>query len=157
MSDRVPMTPQGRQRLKEELERLKFERPSIVRAIEEAREHGDLSENAEYHAAKEKQGLVEARIASIEDRLARAQVIDPRGQSPDAVRFGATVILNDVESDEEVRYMIVGEDESDAARGRISVSSPVARALMGKAVDDEVRVAVPRGTREFEIVEIRYE
>ena len=158
MSDRVPMTPQGRENLEIELKRLKsVERPGIVKAIEEARAHGDLSENAEYHAAKEKQGLIEARIAAVEDRLARAQVIDPRGQSPDAVRFGATVVLNDVESDEEVRYMIVGEDEADASRGRISVGSPVARALMGKGVDDEVRVAVPRGTREFEIVEIRYE
>ena len=158
MSDRVPMTPQGRKRLQEELKRLKsVERPSIVMAIEEARAHGDLSDNAEYHAAKEKQGLVEGRIALVDDRLARAEVIDPRGQSPDAVRFGATVVLNDVESDEEVRYMIVGEDEADASLGRISVGSPVARALMGKAVDDEIRVAVPRGTREFEIVEIRYE
>jgi transcription elongation factor GreA len=158
LSDRVPMTPQGRKRLQEELKRLKsVERPSIVKAIEEARAHGDLSENAEYHAAKEKQGLVEGRIALVEDRLARAEVIDPRGQSPDAVRFGATVVLNDVESDEEVRYMIVGEDEADASLGQISVGSPVARALMGKAVDDEIRVAVPRGTREFEIVEIRYE
>ncbi len=158
MSDRVPMTPQGRERLEAELKHLKkVERPSIVNAIEEARAHGDLSENAEYHAAKEKQGMVEGRIAQVEDRLARAQVIDPRGQSPDAVRFGATVVLNDVESDEEVRYVIVGEDEADAGQGRISVGSPVARALIGKGVDDEVRVTVPRGMREFEIVEIRYE
>jgi transcription elongation factor GreA len=152
------MTPQGHGDLEAELKRLKrIERPAIVKAIEEARAHGDLSENAEYHAAKEKQGLIEARLAVVDDRLARAQVIDPRGQSPDAVRFGATVVLNDVESDEEVRYMIVGEDEADASRGRISVGSPVARALIGKAVDDEIRVSVPRGTREFEIVEIRYE
>ena len=158
MSDRVPMTPQGRERLEAELKHLKkVERPSIVNAIEEARAHGDLSENAEYHAAKEKQGMVEGRIAQVEDRLARAQVIDPRGQSPDAVRFGATVVLNDVESAEEVRYVIVGEDEADAGQGRISVGSPVARALIGKGVDDEVRVTVPRGMREFEIVEIRYE
>ena len=158
MSDRVPMTPEGRERLDAELKHLKkVERPAIVKAIEEARAHGDLSENAEYHAAKEKQGMVEGRIAQVEDRLARAQVIDPRGQSPDAVRFGATVVLNDVETDEEVRYVIVGEDEADAGKGRISIGSPVARALMGKGVDDEVQVAVPRGTREFEIVEIRYE
>ena len=158
MSDRVPMTPQGRAFLEQELKKLKsVERPAIVKAIEEARAHGDLSENAEYHAAKEKQGHIEGRIAQVEDRLARAQVIDPRGQSPDAVRFGATVVLNDVESDEEVRYMIVGEDEADVSQGRISVGSPVARALMGKAVDDEVQVSVPRGTREFEIVEIRYD
>ncbi len=158
MSDRVPMTPAGHAQLDAELKELKsVERPGIVREIEEARAHGDLSENAEYHAAKEKQGLIEGRISLLEDRLARAQVIDPRGQSPDAVRFGATVVLTDVETDEEVRYTIVGDDEADASSGRISLSSPVARALIGRGVDDEVRVAVPRGTREFEIVEIRYE
>ena len=131
-------------------------RPRIVRAIEEARSHGDLSENAEFHAAKEQQGQNEARIAYLEDRLARAQVIDARGLGTDAVRFGATVTLGDIDSEEQVEYTIVGEDESDAARGRISVTSPVARSLMGKEVQEVVQVRVPRGVREFEILEIRY-
>jgi transcription elongation factor GreA len=158
VADRVPMTPQGFQALEAELKRLKSEeRPKIVRAIEEARAHGDLSENAEYHAAKERQAQIETRLAQIADRLARAQVIDSRGQSAEAVRFGATVVLEDIESGEEVEYTVVGEDESDASRGRISISSPVARALLGKAVEDQVQVQVPRGTREFEIRQIRYE
>ena len=158
MSERVPMTPRGYQMLQEELKRLKSEeRPKVVKEIEEARSHGDLSENAEYHAAKERQGQIEARLAFVEDRLARAQVIDARGQSADVVRFGATVLLADIESGEEVSYTVVGEDESDASRGRISITSPVARALLGKAVEAEVQVRVPRGTREFEILEIRYD
>jgi len=158
VADRVPMTPQGFRALEAELKRLKSEeRPKIVRAIEEARAHGDISENAEYHAAKERQAQIEARLSQIEDRVSRAQVIDSRGQSTDAVRFGATVVLEDIESGEEVEYTVVGEDESDASRGRISISSPVARALLGKAVEEQVRVQVPRGTREFEIRDIRYE
>ncbi len=158
MSDRVPMTPRGYSQLQDELKNLKsVERPRIVREIEEARAHGDLSENAEYHAAKERQGQIEGRIAQVEDRLARAQVIDTRGQSPDAVRFGATVVLIDGETDEEVTYTLVGEDESDVSVGLISVTSPVARALLGKAVDDEVVVRVPKGTRELEIRHIRFE
>jgi len=157
VSDRVPMTPTGYGQLEAELKRLRSEeRPKIVRAIEEARAHGDLSENAEYHAAKERQAQIEARLAFVEDRLARAQVIDARGQDSDAVRFGATVSLADIESGEEVSYTVVGEDESDAAQGRISITSPVARALLGKAVGDEVRVRVPRGMREFEILEVSY-
>ncbi|MEN8182529.1 MAG: transcription elongation factor GreA [Myxococcota bacterium] len=158
MAERVPMTPGGHRNLKAELKRLiTEERPRAIREIEAARAHGDLSENAEYDAAKEKQGHLEGRIAQIEDRLARAQVIDSTGQEPDVVRFGATVVLRDVESAEEKIYTIVGEDESDVSSGLISVSSPVARALVGKQVDSEVQVKVPKGIREFEILAIRYE
>ena len=150
------MTQAGYERLKEELRRLKAEeRPRIVREIEEARAHGDLSENAEYHAAREKQGQLEARIRQIEDRVARAQVIDPSGQSVDRVRFGLTVHLEDTETGEQVTYTILGEEEADAANGRISVLSPVARALLGRGVGDSVTVRIPKGTREFEILEIR--
>ena len=158
MADRLPMTPAGYQSLKEELRRLRAnDRHEIVREIEAARAHGDLSENAEYHAAKERQGHIEGRISTLEDKLARAQVIESGGEPPDAVRFGVTVALVDVETDEEVAYTLVGEDESDVAAGRISVSSPVARALRGKQIDDEVTVRVPKGTRQFEIRDIRFD
>jgi len=158
MADRVPMTQEGYDRLKATLKRLKtVDRPQNVKEIEAARAHGDLSENAEYHAAKEQQGHIAGRIADIDDKLARAQVIDPAGLAPDQVRFGCTVRLEDTETNEEVRYRIVGEDEADAADGRISLSSPVARALMGKQVDDTVQVRVPKGTREFDILEILVE
>ena len=154
--DRVPMTKQGFETLKAELHRLKtVERPKNVKEIEEARAHGDISENAEFHAAKERQGQLEAQMKSIEDKIARAQVIDPAGQPTDQVFFGATVILSDVDTDEEVTYTIVGEDGSDVAQGRISFTSPIARALLGKAVDDQVAVRVPKGTREFEVRDIR--
>jgi transcription elongation factor GreA len=157
MAQRVPITPQGYAKLEAELKRLKsVERPRIVKEIEVARAHGDISENAEFEAAKERQAQIESRIAQMEDRLARAQVIDPSGQSGELVRFGATVVLIDVESGDEVSYTIVGEDEADASQGSISVTSPVARALIGKPVDEVVRVRVPRGTREFEIRSIRY-
>ncbi len=156
MSDRVPMTPRGHALLEEELKRLKsVERPKIVREIEEARAHGDLSENAEYHAAKERQGHIEGRIALLEDKLARAQVIDGTGQGADRVSFGVTVVLADADSGEEVTYRIVGEDEADVAQGMISVTSPIAKALMGKELDASVRVQVPKGIRELEILEIR--
>jgi transcription elongation factor GreA len=158
MSERVPMTAQGYEKLKEDLKELKtVERPKNVKEISEAIAHGDLSENAEYHAAKEKQGHLEARISMIEDRLARAQVIDMTGQTPDRVRFGCTVRLEDIETGEQVRYTIVGEDEADVAQGRISITSPVGRALMGKEVDDTVGVSVPKGSREFDILEILIE
>ena len=158
MADRLPMTPAGYENLKQELRRLRTrDRHEIVREIETARAHGDLSENAEYHAAKERQGHIEGRISSLEDKLARAQVIEIGGEPPDAVRFGVTVALVDVETDEEVAYTLVGEDESDVAAGLISVSSPVARALLGKHIDDEVTVRVPKGTRQFEIRDIRFE
>ena len=158
MEDRVPMRPSGYAALEAELKRLKgVERHKIVKEIEIARAHGDISENAEFHAAKERQSHIEGRIVQLEDRLARAQVIDPRGQNPEAVRFGATVQLTDVESGDEVTYTIVGEDESDASNGLISVTSPIARALLGKPVDEVVAVQVPRGRREFEIRAIRFQ
>ncbi len=157
MPDRAPMTRAGYVGLEQELKRLKsVERPAIVKEIELARAHGDLSENAEYHAAKEKQGHVEGRIQMLEDKLARAQVIDPSGQSLDQVRFGLTVDLEDADTGEKVTYTILGEEESDVSQGTISVSSPVARALLGKAVGDSVTVRVPKGTRQFEVLEIRY-
>ena len=156
MVDRFPMTPGGYRKLESDLKHLKtVARPQNVREIEEARAHGDISENAEFHAAKEQQSHIAGRIVQIEDKLARAQVIDPSGPAPDQVRFGTTVVLLDSETDEEVAYTIVGEDESDIASGRISFSSPIARALLGKAVDDTVTVRVPMGTREFEVREIR--
>jgi transcription elongation factor GreA len=151
MSDKVPMTPGGAQKLKDELARLKEERPKISREIGIAREHGDLSENAEYHAAKERQGLVEARIKDIEDKLSRAEVIDPTKLSGDRVRFGATVQLTNLDTDEETKYQIVGADEADINHGLISVSAPLARALIGKSIGDEVVVQLPAGTRRYEI------
>ena len=152
------MTRQGYENMKAELSRLKTEeRPRNVKEIEEALAHGDLSENAEYHAAKEKQGHIAGRIAQIDDRLARAQVIEHDGDAQGAVRFGATVVLIDIDSDEEVTYRIVGEDEAEPRAGLISVTSPVARALMNRAVDDSVVVKAPKGDREFEIREIRFE
>jgi transcription elongation factor GreA len=156
MANRVPMTREGYDKLKGELRRLRTqERPKIVEEIETARAHGDISENAEFHAAKERQSHLETRVLQIEDRLARAQVIDALGQPPEEVRFGVTVVLLDSETDEEVTYTIVGEDESDAANGLISITSPIARALLGKSVDAAVTVRVPKGTREFEVREIR--
>ncbi len=151
------MTPQGHEMLTEELRRLKsVERPAVSDAIRRAREHGDLSENAEYDAAKDKQGMVEARIRQIEDRLARAEVVDMSSQAPDRVRFGTTVVLEDLGSGDEVTYRIVGEDEADVSKGLLSVTSPVARALIGKQVDDQVAVVVPAGSRSYEVREIRF-
>jgi transcription elongation factor GreA len=158
MSERVPMTREGYDKLETDLQQLKsVERLQIVKEIEIARAHGDISENAEFHAAKERQSHIEGRIRMIEDKLARAQVIDPSGPPPDAVRFGVTVVLLDSESDEEVKYTLVGEDESDIASGKLSIGSPIARALLGKRVDDVVTVRVPKGTREFEVRGIRFE
>ena len=156
MSERLPMTRAGYEKLEEELRRLKsVERLKIVKEIEVARAHGDISENAEFHAAKERQSHIEGRITLLEDRLARAQVIDPSGQSPDVVRFGATVQLEDTDTGERVTYTILGEEESDVVNGCISVTSPVARALLGKAVGDSVSVRVPKGVRVLEVIEIR--
>jgi transcription elongation factor GreA len=155
MANRVPMTARGYDKLKEDLKHLKsVERTKNVKEIEAAIAHGDLSENAEYHAAKERQGHLEARISLLEDRLARAQVVDLTGQTTDQVRFGCTVRLEDTETGEEVRYTLVGEDEADVNEGRISITSPVGRALMGKQVDDTVAVKVPKGVRELDILEI---
>ena len=156
--ERVPMTKQGFDKLKAELQRLiSVERPKNVKDIETAREHGDISENAEFHAAKEKQAHIAGHMELLGDKIARAQVIDPAGQSTDRVFFGATVVLNDIHTDEEVRYTVVGEDEADAPAGRISITSPIAKAIIGKRVDDEVAVQVPKGRRDFEVVEIFYE
>ncbi len=155
--ERVPMTPKGQQSLKDELARLKAEMPKISQEIGVARDHGDIKENAEYHAAKEKQGLVAARMADIEDKLARAEVIDPSELGGDKVKFGATVVLEDLDSGKSVTYQIVGPDEADLERGTISVTSPVAKALIGREVGDEVKVKVPGGLRSYEVSEIRWD
>ena len=154
-SDKVPMLAEGYRLLSEEAKRLKLERPSIIDAIEEARAHGDLSENAEYHAAKERQGHVEASLAEIEDRLSRALVIDPTTLSGDKVVFGATVTLLD-EEDQKIRYQLVGQQEADARVGRISYNSPLGRALIGKQVGDEVEVTTPAGDRYYEVAKIEF-
>lgn len=154
---RVPMTSQGYQRLMEELKRLKaIERPRLVREIEEARGHGDLSENAEFHAAKERQSLLDVQIREIEDRLARAQVIEVSKLSGDRVVFGATVSLADGDTGEKVVYQIVGDHEAEPKNGKISISSPIARALIGKSEGDEVQVRTPTGIRSFEILNVDY-
>lgn len=154
----TPMTVTGEQKLREELERLQTtDRYDVVKAIASAREHGDLKENAEYHAAKEQQGFIEARIRDIESKLADAQVIDITRIRPNGrVIFGTTVTLIDVESDEEVRYRIVGEDEADLKERSISVMSPVARALIGKSAGDSVVVTTPQGSREYEIDRVEH-
>ena len=150
------MTPAGAQKLKAELKRLKEERPRIARDIERAREHGDLSENAEYHAAKERQGMIEAMINETEDRLSRAEIIDPSKLSGDRVRFGAVVVLTNIDTEEDITYQIVGADEADIDNGTISVSSPLARAVIGKDLGDVVTVKLPAGVRNYEISEVRY-
>ena len=157
--ERVPMTIEGHQALEAELQRLKSEeRPRIIQAIAEARAHGDLKENAEYHAAREQQGFIEGRIQEIEGKLSNAQVIDVASLNANGrVVFGATVVILDLENDSEVTYQIVGDDEADIKAGLISVSSPVARALIGKEEGDVAEVQAPGGTREYEISEVRYE
>ncbi|WP_120078507.1 transcription elongation factor GreA [Aurantiacibacter odishensis] len=152
---KVPMLAEGYEKLTADLKALREERPKIVDAIEEARAHGDLSENAEYHAAKERQGQVEAQIAELEDKTSRAQIIDPATLSGDKVVFGATVTLLD-EDDKPVTYQIVGQAESDAKRGRVSYESPLARALIGKSVGDEVEVTVPSGEKFYLIDKIEF-
>jgi transcription elongation factor GreA len=155
--DRFPMTPGGLAKLQEELKRLKSdERPSIIRAIAEAREHGDLSENAEYHAAKERQSFVEGRIAELEDKTSRAEVIDPSTMSGNTVRFGATVKVVDEESEAETEYQIVGADEAAIENGRISITSPIARAMIGKTIGDQIEVQAPGGARYYEILDVGY-
>lgn len=154
---KIPMTPEGHQRLKDELEQLrKIERPKIVKEIEEARAHGDLSENAEYHAAKDKQGFVEGRIREIQGKLGQAEVIDPTEMSGDRVVFGATVTILDYDTDEESTYQIVGDDEADIKDNKISYSSPIARALIAKSVGDEVTIKAPKGNRVVEILEVEF-
>ena len=153
--EKVPMLAEGYERLTADLKVLREERPKIVEAIEEARAHGDLSENAEYHAAKERQGQVEAQIAEIEDKVSRAQIIDPTTLSGDKIIFGATVTLLD-ENDKPVRYQICGQTEADANRGRISYNSPLARALIGKQVGDEIEVTVPSGEKFYLVDKIEF-
>jgi transcription elongation factor GreA len=155
---KFPLTVAGAEKLRAELHRLKTtERPAVIAAIAEARAHGDLSENAEYDAAKERQGFIEGRIQEIEGKLANAQIIDPRALDADGrCVFGATVDIEDVESGDLVTYQIVGDDEADIRSGKISVGSPVARALIGKYAGDLARVEAPGGVREFEILEVRY-
>lgn len=156
---KYPMTVHGAQKLKEELHRLKtVERPAVIAAIAEARSHGDLSENAEYDAARERQAFIEGRIMELEGKLANAQIIDPKTLDADGrVVFGATVDLEATESGEQVTYQIVGEDEADVREGKISVTSPIARALIGKYAGDVVVVQAPGGAREYEILDVRYE
>lgn len=151
------MTPLGHDKLRAELTRLKEERPKISRDIETAREHGDLSENAEYHAAKERQGMVEAQIRNIEDKLARAEVIDPKGLSGSRVSFGASVTLLNLDTEEETHFQIVGPEEADIDNGLMSIIAPLARALVGKEIGDEVQVKLPAGVRQYEIVDVRFE
>lgn len=150
------MTPRGAANLREELIRLREERPKISREIGIARDHGDLSENAEYHAAKERQGLVEAKIKDIEDKLSRAELIDPSKLSGDRIQFGATVLLMNVDTEEEVTYQIVGAEEASVADGTISITAPLARALISKTIGDEVKVELPSGTRTYEVCEVAY-
>ncbi|PJK27805.1 transcription elongation factor GreA [Minwuia thermotolerans] len=155
--ERVPMTLRGHKRLEAELKNLKsVERPAVIQAIAEARAHGDLSENAEYHAAKEKQGFIESRVMELESALGRAEVIDSSKMSGDIVRFGATVMLADVDNDEESTYQIVGVDEADIDSGLVSITSPIARALIGKSEGDVVDVQTPRGEKSYEILEVKW-
>ena len=155
--DKVPMTIEGFSLLETELQRLKaVERPRIISAISEARAHGDLSENAEYHAAKEQQGMNEAKVADLEDKLSRADVIDISKLGGDSIKFGATVKLVDEDTEEEVSYKIVGEYEADVKKGKISITSPIARALIGKKKGDSVEVATPKGARAYEILKVAF-
>ncbi|TGY88347.1 transcription elongation factor GreA [Marinicauda algicola] len=154
---KIPMTAEGHQALDAELKHLKsVERPAVIQAIAEAREHGDLSENAEYHAAKERQGWIEGRVQELEDKLARAQVIDTSKMGGDTVKFGATVTVVDEDTDKEATYKIVGEDEADVKSGKISLSSPIARALINKEVGDVVEVNAPGGVKTYEILKVEW-
>ena len=158
MLNRIPITPDGYHRLKEELERLlKVDRPNNIRDISEARAHGDLSENAEYHAAKERQSFIEGRIQELKTKIALADVIDPSRITQDKTAFGAKVKVMDLSTDEEKTFMLVGPDEADAKNGKISISSPVGRALINKEIGDVVNVKAPAKTMEFEILEISFE
>lgn len=155
--DKVPMTAEGHSAMMDEVKHLKtVERPRIIKAIEEARSHGDLSENAEYHAAKEQQGWTEARVAELEDKLSRAEIIDISKLSGDTVMFGAKVTLIDEETDDKTVYQIVGEFEADVKKGKISVSSPIARAIIGKKKGDSVEVNTPGGGKSYEIAKVAW-
>ena len=155
--NKIPMTADGYNRLREELKRLKtVDRPAIIRAIAEARDHGDLAENAEYHSARDRQSFIEGRLAEIEDKIARAEVIDVFKLFGSAIKFGAKVTLADEETDEEQTFQIVGEDEADISQGLLSVTSPLARALIGKQSGESVEVATPRGTKSYGIVTVAF-
>lgn len=155
--EKIPMTPAGYDQLRERLRHLKsVEKPANIRAIEEAREHGDLRENAEYHAAKEQQGMIDSQIRELEAAISLAHIIDPSKLDGEKVLFGATVTLSDLETDESITYTIVGKYEANLAAGRISVESPIARAMIGKQVDDEIKVQTPKGPREFAIVSVDF-
>ena len=155
--EKVPMTAGGLSALEEELKHLKFvERQKVVKAIEVAREHGDLSENAEYHAAREKQSFIEGRVLELESIISLADVIDPKTLSGDIVRFGATVVLADENTDEETKFQIVGTHEAEVEKGRLSITSPTARALIGKSLGDSVEVTTPGGSKSYEIIKVQY-
>jgi transcription elongation factor GreA len=157
MTDKVPMTMTGFARLEDELRTLKgVERPAVIKAIAEAREHGDLSENAEYHAARERQSFIEGRILELEDKISRADVIDTAKLDGKTVKFGATVTLVDNDTDEKTIYQIVGEDEADIKAGRLSITSPLARALINKSVTDAIEVSTPKGSKSYEVVKVAY-
>jgi transcription elongation factor GreA len=157
MIEKVPMTAAGHAALEAELKQLRtVERQRIIKAIAEARSHGDLSENAEYHAAKEAQGLNEAKVADLEDKLSRADIIDISKLSGDTVKFGATVTLVDEDTEEKVRYQIVGDFEADVKKGKIAIGSPIARALIGKRAGDSVEVNTPRGSKSYEILKLAF-
>lgn len=156
--ERIPITTAGYEALQERVRHLKtVERPAVIRAIEEARAHGDLTENAEYEAAKERQGFLEGKISELEHKIVCAYVIDPKNVNTDFVVFGCTVVLENLDTEEEVQYQLVGPDESDVSQGRISVSSPLGKAMIGKKVDDEIVVQTPGGTRRYELIDIRTE
>jgi len=157
MTDKVPMTKLGCEKLEDELRNLKnVERPAVIKAIAEAREHGDLSENAEYHAARERQSFIEGRIQELEDKVSRAEIIDVSKLDGHVVKFGATVTLLDDDTEEKVIYQIVGEDEADIKAGLLSVTSPLARALINKSVKDTVEVSTPKGSKSYEVVKVDF-
>jgi transcription elongation factor GreA len=156
-TEQVPITPEGYKKLKNELKNLKtFERPKIIEAIAEARAHGDLKENAEYSAAKEKQGFIEARIAELDDKLSRAQIISQPPSNPNIIRFGAWVTLYDEETMEEKKYHIVGDLEADITKNKLSISSPLSKAIIGKSIDDIIEFKAPKGIVEYSIIKIEY-
>ncbi len=157
MNQRIPITKQGLTQLEEELRQLKsVARPEVIRAIAEAREHGDLSENAEYHAARERQSFIEGRLAVLEDRISRSEVIDVSGLSGNTVKFGATVSLIDEDTDEKLTYQLVGELEADVKAGSLAINAPLARALIGKMVGESVEVITPKGEKIYEILKIKF-
>ena len=157
MDKKIPMTRKGFDRLDEELRHLKaVERPLIIKAIADAREHGDLSENAEYHAARERQGFIEGRISELEDKVSRAEIIDPAKISGDEIKFGASVTLHDEDTDEVVVYQIVGSDESDIKNGLLSITAPLARALIGKKVKDAIEVTTPNGSKAYTVKKVEF-